>query len=202
MVLRAYLKKKERNWVIWIHCCISFQLGFCCCSDWHIWAHVADSRTVHILLSWPPALLRFMLQGVWGPRSRSGLCCSGWWSQQPEAACASVRNLLGTTRTGTCGDDLYNVTQPIYHREENSQTWGVPALCPPPRTVLPLSFFFSYFFLYSFILDSTSHNSLYCLDCFSPSSSKPLWKICQTFFGANANLVAVFKFSVISFCGE
>lgn len=39
-------------------CCISFQLGFCCCSHWHIWAHVADSRTVHILRACCPGLLR------------------------------------------------------------------------------------------------------------------------------------------------
>lgn len=105
-------------------CCISFQLGFCCCSGWHIWAHFVVTRILQhplCLLSSPPTLILFILQGAWRTQMKVR-----------EVLQLAVRllmrlllqwgHLLGTAGKGieTRGD-LYNVMPCIYHREESSQ---------------------------------------------------------------------------------
>lgn len=52
------------------------------------------------------------------------------WMVISAAACASARSLLGTTRTGTCRDLLYNVTQPIYLQRGEQSELGCPSPVP------------------------------------------------------------------------
>lgn len=189
-----------RNWVIWIHLLHIFPAGLLLLLRLaYLSSHCSHQDCA---ASYVPAVFASYTDLVYIPGCLEGpdqgqSCAAADCELAYEPPLPQWGYLLGTTGTGTRGD-LYNVMQHIYH-----SSWGVPVLCPPPWTVLPLSLFFSYLFLCSFILDSTTHNSLpYLSRLLFSLFPKHSWKICQTFFGANASLVAVFKFSVISFYGE
>lgn len=146
------LKKKIEKWKTGSSgfiCCIAFQLGFCCCSDWHNWAPLAVARIVqHPTCLLPSSPSCSGVSG--GPGSRSGLCCSWPW-----VCWQAARGCLGTlpARYGRrrLGEDLYNVIQGVYGRGE--QPAGCPSMVPALlclQHALPLSFFslFSYLFLW------------------------------------------------------
>lgn len=173
--------RKLRKWVIWIHLLHIFPAGLLLllrltylnshCSHQDCAAsYVPAVLASYTLLVYSPGCLEGPDQG----QSFAAADCELAYEQR-EAVSASVRVPARYNRQRHRDmRGLYRMSCSIFITERRTASCGVPALCPPSWTVLPLSlFFFSYLFLSSFILDSTTHNSLPSLGCFSPSSPKP-----------------------------
>lgn len=161
----------------------SFQLGFCCCSDWHIWAHTdcAAAGFWGILHACCPCTQLVCTPGcLEGPGQGQGcveLALSSY--QQQEAASASVRV------PARCCRQRHGHMWGLHKLQQHGCQKEQPAVCPgvhsPPWTVLLTLFFFSYLFLHSFF--SRQHKSLPSLGCFSSSLPNPPEKFARPFLG-------------------